>query len=234
MVISSLSCLHDGWLKSMQISVSEGLWQQETTQRYAYTADAKNGMLVEPLRQTDLIHIATQLGATLLDIAGGHMLDILQYLLGRFRVISATTSSLFPTVTITETGEVVKKTGEDHIALSGILDSDVVATISFRTGYPPVEGERFLWEIQGTEGLIRMTDEPGGTSWINQADPRIYLNGEQVRYEKGDLETNISNGWKEFAKGYDGAYATLEDAVRLHKLIDAIRTSAKEGRRVDI
>jgi hypothetical protein len=75
MVISSLSCLHDGWLKSMQISVFEGLWQQETMQRYAYTADAKNGMLVELLRQTDLIHIPTQLGATLLDIAGGHMLD---------------------------------------------------------------------------------------------------------------------------------------------------------------
>jgi hypothetical protein len=65
-------------------------------------------------------------------------------------------------------------------------------------------------------------------------DPKVYLNGEPVEIEQGGIVANLSAGWAEFAKGESGKYATLEDAVRNRRLLDAISRSGKEGRTVDL
>jgi hypothetical protein len=48
------------------------------------------------------------------------------------------------------------------------------------------------------------------------------------------LVENLSAGWAEFAKGESGEYATLEDAARNRRLLDAMARSGKEGRTVDL
>jgi predicted dehydrogenase len=172
----------------------------------------------------------------MIDIGVGHTLDAFQYLLGSFVSVSATSASFRKEVTVQETGEVLPATGEDHVAFSGFLNTGVFASISARGGYASVKGARFLWEIQGTEGLIRIVDDPEEFHYfINMADHLIYLNGEQVHLEgRRGLENNVASGWEEFSKGKDGIYATLDDAVELHELLDAIRKSASEGVRVNL
>jgi predicted dehydrogenase len=173
-------------------------------------------------------------GVTFLDIGVGHILDAFQYLLGHFTSVSATSASFRKEVTLKETGEVIPATGEDHVAFSGFLDTEVFVSVSARSGYACVKGARFIWEIQGTQGLVRLVDDPEEVhQFINVADLLVYLNGELVPLEgKGGLEHNISRGWTEFSRGKNGIYPTLDDAVKLHELLDAIRKSASEGARV--
>ena len=42
----------------------------------------------------------------------------------------------------------------------------------------------------------------------------------------------ITTAWTEFAKDDVGNYPTLDDAVKLHRLLEDIERSAIEGRRV--
>lgn len=194
------------------------MWGEERTQDAAYTADRSNG-------------------ATVLELGVGHSLYILQNLLGNFKSLSATTATIIETTKIRETGEILPSTDEDHIALSGVLDTGVFASVSLRAGCTPVTGHRVVWDIQGTKGLIRMVDPKteGSFAWMALNDFEIYLNGELIYPGGGGLATNVSKGWEEFAKVEgEGHYPTLEDAVKTHELIDAIRTSALEGVRVEL
>jgi predicted dehydrogenase len=174
----------------------------------------------------------------MIDIAVGHQLDTFQYLLGNFTSVSATTASFRKEVKVKETGEVLPASGEDHLAFSGFLDTGVFASFHTRAGYTIVGGGRFLWEIQGTEGLIRIVDNPEDPQeFMSVTDPLVHLNGELVSLEAANavgLVHNVATGWAEFVKGKDGIHATLDDAVKLHVLLDAIRKSASEGIRVDL
>jgi predicted dehydrogenase len=61
-------------------------------------------------------------------------------------------------------------------------------------------------------------------------DPKVYLNGELVAIDgHGGVVENLSAEWAEFAKGAGGNYATIEDAVKNHRVLDAIARSGKEG-----
>jgi len=67
-------------------------------------------------------------------------------------------------------------------------------------------------------------------------EPELYLNGKKIALESlpgspGTLIDSVTTAWKEFAEG-KGSYATIDDAVKNHELLDAIELSAKEGRRV--
>ena len=101
-------------------------------------------------------------GANLLTIAVGHSLDILNYVLGEFADLSAVSDLRRPLITIEETGEQIVKTAADQIALIGTLTSGATASIHVREAV--AGGTGFLWEINGTDGTLRITadaDSPG-------------------------------------------------------------------------
>ena len=94
-------------------------------------------------------------GANLLTIAIGHSLDTLNYVLGEFAELSAVSDLRRPLITIEETGEQIMKTAADQIALIGTLTSGATATIHIREAV--AGGTGFLWEINGTNGTLRIT-----------------------------------------------------------------------------
>jgi len=180
-------------------------------------------------------------GVTLLDIAAGHQLDILTYILGGFSSVSATSATIYPTATIHDsagnpTGETVQVTTSDHVSFTGLLESGAVASATWHSGYPSTPGRKqFLWVIDGEEGSIKLESDAPSGAFISIRDPDLYLNGELVQLEsKGGLIENVKVGWEEFAKGGEGRYATIEDAVRNKQLLKAIDKSAKEGKRVTL
>jgi predicted dehydrogenase len=103
-------------------------------------------------------------GANLLTIAVGHSLDTLNYLLGEFADLSAVSDLRRPLITIEETGEQMVKTAADQIAVIGTLTSGATASVHVREAV--AGGCGFLWEINGTDGTLRIT--------ADAAFPEIY------------------------------------------------------------
>ena len=73
------------------------------------------------------------------------------------------------------------------------------------------------------------------SAFISVCEPRVYLNNELVSIPTGrDWSGNATVDWAEFAKGKSGNYATIEDALKLRRLLDTIGRSIKEGRAITL
>jgi predicted dehydrogenase len=187
-------------------------------------------------------------GANVLTIAVGHSLDILSYVLGEFADLSAVSDLRRPLITIEETGEQIVKTAPDQIAVIGTLTSGATASIHVREAV--AGGTGFLWEINGTEGTLRIT--------AGAAQPQIFplsVAGAKGRDEPAELAVpaaltkrwpalaslegapayNVGRAYAAFAANIDNGSHTVpdfSDAVRRHEVIGAIESSAASGERV--
>jgi predicted dehydrogenase len=176
--------------------------------------------------------------------------DTLNYVLGEFTDLSALSGLRRPLITIQETGEQIVKTAADQIALIGTLTSGAIATVHVREAV--AGGTGFLWEINGTDGTLRIT--------ADAAYPEIFpltVAGAQVgRDELAELAVpaaltqkwpelttlegtpayNVGRAYAAFAADIDTGTQTVPDfadAVRRHEVIDAIERSAASGERVE-
>jgi predicted dehydrogenase len=189
-------------------------------------------------------------GANLLTISVGHSLDTLNYVLGEFADLTALSDLRRPRITIEETGEQIVKTAADHIAVIGTLVSGATANIHVREAV--AGGTGFLWEINGTDGTLRIT--------ADAAHPQIFpltVTGARGRNEPAELAVpaaftekwpaltslqgtpayNVGRAYAAFAADVDnGAHTAPDfaDAVRRHEVIAAIETSAASGDRVKL
>ena len=189
-------------------------------------------------------------GANLLTIAVGHSLDTLNYVLGEFASFSAVSDLRRPLITIDETGEQIVKTAADQIAVIGTLTSGATASVHVREAV--AGGTGFLWEINGTDGTLRIT--------ADAAFPGIFpltVAGAQGRKVPAELAVpaaliqkwpeltslqgapafNVGRTYAAFAADIDHGTHTVPDfadAVRRHEVIDAIERSASSGERVKV
>ncbi len=187
-------------------------------------------------------------GANLLTVAFGHSLDTLNYVLGEFADLSAVSDIRRPLITIEGTGEQIVKTAPDQIAVIGTLTSGATASVHIREAV--AGGTGFLWEINGTDGTLRIT--------ADAALPEIFpltVVGAQGRNELAELGVpkaltqkwptltslegapafNVARAYAAFAADFDNGTHTVPDfadAVRRHEVIAAIERSAVSGKRV--
>jgi len=187
-------------------------------------------------------------GANLLTIALGHSLDTLSHVLGEFADLSALSDLRRPLITIEETGERIVKTAADQIAVIGTLTSGATASVHIREAV--AGGTGFLWEINGTDGTLRIT--------ADAAYPEIFpltVAGAQGRDGLTELAVpaaltqrwpaldslegapgyNVGRAYAAFASDIDDGTRTVPDfadAVRRHEVIAAIERSAASGERV--
>jgi predicted dehydrogenase len=187
-------------------------------------------------------------GANVLTVAVGHCLDTLNYVLGEFVGLSAVSDLRRPFITIEETGEQIVKTAPDQIAVIGTLTSG--ATVSFHVREAVAGGTGFLWEINGSDGTLRIT--------ADAAYPEIYpltVTGARGGKEPAELATpaaltrkwpaltslegtpayNVGRAYAAFALDIESGAHTVPDfadAVRRHEVIAAIERSAASGERV--
>jgi predicted dehydrogenase len=175
-------------------------------------------------------------------------LDILNFVLGEFTDLSAVSDLRRPLITIKETGEQIVKTAADQIAVIGTLASGATATVHIREAV--AGGTGFLWEINGTDGTLRIT--------ADSAVPGIYpltVAGAHGPNEPAELAVptaltrkwpalvsleggpayNVGRAYAAFAADIDNGTHTVPDfadAVRRHQVIAAIERSAASGERV--
>jgi predicted dehydrogenase len=200
------------------------------------------------LTQANAYMLARAAGANALTIAAGHSLDILNYVLGEFVELSAGLALRRPLITIEGTGEEIMKTAFDQVMVIGTLSSGATASIHIREAV--AGGTGFLWEINGTEGTLRIT--------AAAAQPQIYpltVAGARGRNEPAELAIptplikkwpaltslagapafNVGRAYAAFASDIENATHTVPDfadALRPHELIGAIERSATSGERV--
>ncbi|TMC52385.1 MAG: Gfo/Idh/MocA family oxidoreductase [Chloroflexi bacterium] len=189
-------------------------------------------------------------GANLITVPFGHSLDILSYVLGEFAELSAVWDVRRPLITIKETGEQIVKTAPDQIAVIGTLTTGATASIHIREAV--AGGTGFLWEINGTDGTLRIT--------ADAALPEIYpltVAGARGRDEFSELAIpqaltskwpaltrlggtpafNVARAYAAFATDLDHVTHTVPDfadAVRRHEVIAAIEMAAASGERVKV
>jgi predicted dehydrogenase len=187
-------------------------------------------------------------GANVLTIAVGHSLDILDHVLGDFVELSALSDLRRPLISIEETGEQIMKTAADQVVVIGTLTSGATASIHVREAV--AGGTGFLWEINGTDGTLRIT--------ADAAVPGIFplaVAGARGRNEPAGLAVpaaltdrwpalaglegapafNVGRAYAAFAADIDNGTHTVPDfadAVRRHEVIAAIEGSAASGERV--
>ncbi len=189
-------------------------------------------------------------GANVLTIPVGHSLDVLNYLLGEFADLSAVSQLRRPLITVAETSEQIVKTAADQIAVIGTLTSGATASIHIREAV--AGGIGFLWEINGTDGTLRITADgavPGiypltvaGAHGRNEPDKLAIPAALTQKWPAltslvGAPAFNVGRAYAAFATDIDNGTHTVPDfaaAVRRHELIAAIERSAASGERVTL
>jgi predicted dehydrogenase len=187
-------------------------------------------------------------GATVLTVAAGHSLDTLNHVLGEFAELSAVSAIRRPLITAEETREQIVKTAADQIAVIGTLTSGATASVHVREAV--AGGTGFLWEINGTDGTLRITADAalpeifpltvlgarGGGAPTELAVPAaLRQKWPALTSLEGAPAYNVGRAYAAFAADIDNGTHTVPDfadAVRRHELIAAIERSAASGERV--
>jgi predicted dehydrogenase len=223
----------DGYVGEVLSStyISAGFtWGDEVSQGETYAMDSKNG-------------------ATLLSIIGGHAVAAVDAVLGPFREVTGTLAQRRQTIRVVETGELIPMRTPDQVLVNGLLQSGAPIAMQLRGGLP--RGTRLLWEINGTEGDLRITAKSEQVPVINISPLRVE-GGRRGSEGYSELEIpssyyfgledavasrNVAGVYRLLAQDLrHGTHAApdFQHAASLHKVIHAVEQSAKTGRRVPV
>lgn len=98
-------------------------------------------------------------GATLLSIMLGHGLEPLARVLGTFESLSAVVANQRGDGVRLSDGASLPKDAPDEIVVAGVLEGGIVTSLHYSAGQSA--GSAMVWEIQGTEGSVRVESASG-------------------------------------------------------------------------
>lgn len=186
-------------------------------------------------------------GATLLTIPVGHTLAAITQVLGEVHEVSAMLATRRPVAQVLDTGESLPVTAPDQVLVQALLSGDVPLSLHYRGGQPR-DGNGLVWDIHGTAGDLRITGASGHAQMVQLAIKAIGQG--QSTYTALEVPASERVGWPAEVEPGNVArvYAAMaqdlrtgsrtaprfEDAVRFHRIVDAIERSAGSGRRVSL
>jgi predicted dehydrogenase len=175
-------------------------------------------------------------GTNALTVTAAHAIDTLAAVIGDLHELSATVATQFPRARIDGTDETIEVTSPDQVALSGVARDGVVVAAHIQGATRLRPGVTI--EVRGTEGLIEIVAIPSLSA--GRIELRIARNGGEparaAAVEEGPVE-NVEAVYRDFAAAVRSGWAEapgFAHAVRLHRLLDAIRASSEQGRRVAV
>lgn len=181
-------------------------------------------------------------GADQLTIGAAHILDSIEYMVGPFVEVSAALATQFAEVKLLETGQIVQANAPDHVLVSGKLaQGSYVSTQFVNAGTPG-----FTFRIIGTEGELTATPQDGLMFQMDRLNLRLARpSGNTVALELPQeytsvLMRNMQTGpgcnvahlyalLAERLAGGEAAFPDFAQALRTHRLMDAIRTASETG-----
>ena len=184
-------------------------------------------------------------GATMLSIPMGHTLAAFRDVLGDFREVSAVIANRRHHVLALDTREMLPMTAPDQVLVNGLLANGAPVSIHFRGGEARgVPG--LVWEINGTDGDIRVTAASGHTQMVQlsleggQGNDRTLPPLEVPAADRAGglpdvIPGNVARMYARMANDLlEGTHTApgFDDALELHRLIAAIEEAAAHGGRV--
>ena len=132
----------------------------------------------------------------------------------------------------------------DQVLVIGVLANGAALSIHYRGGTAR-DGDGLFWEINGTEGDIRVSGPSGHTQMVPlslkgaRGDEKIFKPLKvPASYRVGwpeDVESgNVARLYARMARDLrDGTHTapSFEDAVAVHRIMAAIEKAAESGRR---
>lgn len=206
-----------GRVLSVTLRSASGMGGATVAAAYAWLADAANG-------------------TNLLTVSAGHALDTLAAVVGEFASLSAAVATQFPEAVVSETGETIPVTSPDQIAIAGVTCDGVVVTAHIQGASAARPG--LVIEVRGTDGVLEIAAAPSlaaaaiALRLVTDGDDAVDVSGPpddavaRVGRVYADLAAAVRTGRP---RG-----ATFDHAVRRHRLLDVIRQSSAEGRRVEV
>lgn len=137
--------------------VADGVIGRPLTARVVATGSAFGPTTVSPYLYFD----RAASGADLLTITAGHVLDLMESVLGDVSEVSARTPTLFPSVRVADTGATAEREVPDHADILGVAGSGTAFNASILGGVAPDDAD-FDFAVRGTEGWLRLR---GGTRY---------------------------------------------------------------------
>ena len=185
-------------------------------------------------------------GANPMTIAFGHAVDVFCHALGSFAELSTVVSTQVPQWYETDNQRFVDVTSPDNVLVSGRLQGGAVASVHVGNVHHHASGYRL--EVYGTEGTLVTTGPQGpNTGQVTVMGGKAGGDLEELpvpgRLAWVPEETsqgapfNVAQMYRRFGEAIlhgENAQPDFDDAVSLHKLLDAIQQSSDEGRRVTI
>ena len=98
-------------------------------------------------------------GATFLTITTGHVLDVIEAVLGSIIEVDARTELLWPEIEIVDTGETSARDTPDHIDLIAKTESGAPVSVQILAGVP-AEDANFVFEDSRIGGLAQAHGQP--------------------------------------------------------------------------
>ncbi len=200
-------------------------WGSVVQQANAYTFDRSNG-------------------ATMMTIPLGHTLAALIGALGPVAELSAVTACRRSSGLNVETSQSVPMTAEDQVLISGVLASGAPLSVHYRGGM--AHGAGFCWEINGSDGDVRITGSGGHAQMVQLAlaggrgedtalRPIALPPSLASEAADGPRVGNVRRVYAALASDLRSGTSlapTFDEAVELHRLLAAIERAAATGLRV--
>jgi predicted dehydrogenase len=183
-------------------------------------------------------------GATMLTIPVGHTLAALRTVLGDVAEVSAVLATRRTTAIAADTGETLPVSAPDQVLVSGVLVGGAPVSIHYRGGTGR-DRDGLVWEINGTEGDIRITGSSGHPQMIQlfvtgaRANDTMFQPLEVSASYRSEppldvVPGNVARLYARMAQDVrDGTRTapTFDDAVATHRVIAAIERAADTGTR---
>ena len=184
-------------------------------------------------------------GASFMTITTGHVLDVIETVLGNITEVDARTELLWPQIEILDTGETSVRDIPDHLDLIAKTQSGAPVSVQVLAGVSPDQAS-FSFEVRGSEGWLRLTgSHPAG---VQVGDLKLSSNVDFVEPDApvatgfGPTAAEIWNGasinvGEVYASlGRDLAAGTFETpgfahALRNSRLVEAVELAAQTGER---
>ncbi|MBV6826025.1 Gfo/Idh/MocA family protein [Pseudomonas sp. PD9R] len=176
--------------------------------------------------------------SSVIAIYAGHFLDMLFTATGWPVSVSGLMVNQFPKITLKETGEVLDSSAPDQLVLSGLLEDGAVVSIHIEGGKRNGSGVQI--DITGDQGDLKITNRSAfgdvgddyvieGAHGDNLTLQSLPLPETYQRLPASSLPSAVLElaelyhvYAQDVADGTRGA-ATFEDALRMHRLLDAAK-----------
>ena len=180
-------------------------------------------------------------GATMLTIPVGHVLAAVRDVLGDVSELSARLATRRPTVRVAATGAMTPMTAPDQVLVHALLDGAVPFSLHYRGGSAPFPG--LVWDIHGTAGDLRLT-AASGHAQLEELTLEGAAAGDKemtrllppaTEWPGDAMAGNVARMYARLAADLQHGTRTaptFADAVRLHRVVDAIERADLTGARI--